>query len=113
MGFNSSGQGSLFPRGGSEWQVLRASAGYAGSSRGIGLLDMLDAETGDGRASGSLGLHVLEIMVGLTASANAGGERMELRSEPSVPALVPLTAASVWQSGAGPRMPDEPSAAKH
>ncbi|MGC5170222.1 Gfo/Idh/MocA family protein [Micromonospora sp. DT81.3] len=87
----------VFARNGSEWRTVPASAGYADSGRGIGLLDMLESANGDGRASGSIGLHVLEIMVGLTESANAGGQRVQVQSVPAVPPLVPLTSADRWR----------------
>lgn len=90
---NFAGDVQLHPRGGS-WETLEPSAGYADSGRGIGLLDLV---AGEGRASGAMALHVLEIMTALAASA-ASGVRESLRSTVERPALVPLTPAEAWRS---------------
>jgi len=77
-----------------EWQTLAPSAGYAESARGIGLLDFA---AGEGRASGAMALHALEIMTALAASA-ASGRRETLSTTVDRPSLVPLTPASTWRS---------------
>ncbi|HEX5859377.1 MAG TPA: Gfo/Idh/MocA family oxidoreductase [Microbacterium sp.] len=95
------GEVRLFPRGEADWHAVPQAAGYVDSSRGIGLLDFLEgAGGGSGRATGALGLHVLEIMVGLTESARSG-RWVEVQSTPEVPPLVPLTDAAEWRSWAG------------
>ena len=90
---NFAGDVQLHARGGS-WETLQPSAGYVDSGRGIGLLDLV---AGEGRASGAMALHVLEIMTALAASA-ASGVRESLRSTVERPALVPLTPAEAWRS---------------
>ena len=90
---NFAGDVQLHARGGS-WETLEPSAGYVDSGRGIGLLDLV---AGEGRASGAMALHVLEIMTALAASA-ASGVRESLRSTVERPALVPLTPAEAWRS---------------
>jgi predicted dehydrogenase len=79
---------------GGEWQTLEPSAGYVDAGRGVGLIDFV---AGDGRASGDMALHVLEIMTLLQASA-ASGMRETLTTTVSRPDLVPLTPASVWKA---------------
>lgn len=81
-------------RAGDGWQTLEPSAGYADSGRGIGLLDFV---AGEGRASGAMALHALEIMTALAASA-ASGRREALSTTVDRPSLVPLTPASTWRS---------------
>jgi len=94
------GDVQLHERGG-EWQTLEPWAGYVDAGRGIGLVDLAragaDDGTGDGRASGAMALHVLEIMTALATSADSG-IREPLRTTVARPALVPLTAASIWRS---------------
>lgn len=90
---NFAGDVQLHARGGS-WETLEPSAGYVDSGRGIGLLDLV---AGEGRASGAMALHVLEIMTALAASA-VSGVRESLRSTVERPALVPLTPAEAWRS---------------
>lgn len=91
----------LHPRGQAEWHPVPQAAGYVDASRGVGLLDFLEgAGGGSGRATGALGLHVLEIMAGLTESARTG-QWVDVRSVPDVPPLVPLTDAAQWRDGAG------------
>jgi predicted dehydrogenase len=82
----------LCPRGES-WRPVEPAAGYVDASRGAGLLDFLD---GAGRASGAMGLHVLEVMVQLEASARSG-MREPLSTRVDVPDVVPLTPASAWR----------------
>lgn len=77
----------LFPLGASEWETLEPSAGYVDGARGVGLLDFA---AGEGRASGEIGFHVLEVMEGVLRSA-AEGRRVEIGSAPERPTPVPLT----------------------
>ncbi|MFK4244800.1 Gfo/Idh/MocA family protein [Micromonospora chokoriensis] len=92
------GEVRLLALGSSEWRVLEPQAGYAESSRGIGLIDLVSA---DGqrppRAGGDLALHVLETMTTLLRSA-AEGRRIELTTTAERPAPVPLTPAEEWQA---------------
>lgn len=81
------GETRLFALGGSGWRPLEPSAGYAGAGRGIGLVDLV---TSEGRASGELGLHVLEVMTALLDSA-AQGRRIDLTTTVERPTPVPLT----------------------
>lgn len=76
-----------------EWTELPVSAGYEDGGRGVGLIDFL---SGEGRASGELALHVLEIM---TALAAPSGSRQAIRTTAAVPSLVPLTPRSAWKHG--------------
>lgn len=81
-----------------EWRHVEPLAGYAGSARGIGLLDMVGAVGAGGganRASGALAGHVLEVMTSLLTSADGAG-RVEIASRPDVPPLVPLTPRDAW-----------------
>lgn len=83
------------------WQVLPPSAGFAGSSRGIGLLEMIGAAGVDllaePRASGAIGLHVMEVMTGVLTAARTG-TRIAVRSRPSLGELVPFTTQARWRS---------------
>ena len=74
-----------------EWQEIEPRAGVAGAARGIGLLDLLRADDGVmPRASGAMGLHVLEIMTGLLSSAQSGS-RVTMATTVERPPLVPLS----------------------
>ncbi|MEV4495729.1 Gfo/Idh/MocA family oxidoreductase [Micromonospora arborensis] len=90
------GEVRLFALGATEWRVLEPRAGYAGSSRGVGLIDLVRA---DGqrppRAGGDVALHVLETMTTLLQSA-AEGRRIELTTVVDRPAPVPLTPVEDW-----------------
>lgn len=85
-------------RGDASWQTLESSAGYEGAGRGIGIIDFLRRDSGAGRASGALALHVLEIMSALLDSARTGS-RATLRTTVERPSVVPLTTFREW-SGA-------------
>ncbi|THG32912.1 Gfo/Idh/MocA family protein [Naasia lichenicola] len=87
----------LFRLGDDEWQVLPPSAGFEDGARGVGLLDFVAAAPGEERASGSVALHVLEVMTELLASAKTGTRR-PIGSRPERPTLVPLTPAAVWRA---------------
>jgi predicted dehydrogenase len=79
-----------------EPEELPMSAGYVDAGRGVGLLDFLRAAPGDGRASGAMGLHVLEIMQAILDSGRTG-KRVTVESTTAPPALVPLTPAAEWR----------------
>jgi predicted dehydrogenase len=91
------GEVRLFPLGGDEWRALEPMAGYVGAGRGIGLIDLV---TSDGRASGALALHVLEIMTALLDSA-AAGRRIDLTTTVERPTAVPLTRFEDWAGRPG------------
>ncbi|MCC3764227.1 Gfo/Idh/MocA family oxidoreductase [Glycomyces sp. TRM65418] len=81
---------------GGERVTLPPSAGYAGSSRGIGLVDMLLADQSRAaRANGDLALHVLDVMTGLIRSAGEG-RRLDVSTSVKRPTLVPLTPREAW-----------------
>jgi predicted dehydrogenase len=83
------GDVSIHPVGG-EWSVLPISAGYRDAGRGYGIADL--AATGDDqqiRASGDLGLHVLDVMLSLLQSAH-DGTAVEVSTTCQRPASVPL-----------------------
>ena len=55
----------------SEWAELPVSAGYRAASRGYGLADLALTEPGrEARASGSLALHVLDVMLSVLVAAD-------------------------------------------
>jgi predicted dehydrogenase len=70
------------------WHAVPPRAGYAGSGRGVGLVDFL--RPGGGRASAAMALHVLEIMTALLAAAEEG-RWVSLETSVEPPPLVPLT----------------------
>jgi predicted dehydrogenase len=78
-------------------EELPASAGFVDSSRGVGLLDLIRSEPGQERASGALGMHVLEVMLAILDSGRTG-ERGIITSTVERPPLVPLTTAEKWRS---------------
>lgn len=82
------GDVELHRLGAEDWETLPVSAGYAGAGRGIGLQDLAERET-DLRASGALGLHVLEVMNAVLESA-ADGTRRDITSTLERPEAVPL-----------------------
>ena len=87
---NFDGAVSVRRLGSDAWEDVAPLAGIAGAARGTGLLDMLRAPSGVApRASGDMGLHVLEVMTGLLESAGTGS-RVEIRTRPERPSLVPL-----------------------
>ncbi|EGX54692.1 dehydrogenase [Streptomyces zinciresistens K42] len=89
-----------FALGGGSWRTLPPSAGYAGASRGVGLLDFVAADGHRApRASGELALHVLETMTALLRSC-AEGRRIELTTSARPPAPVPLTPSGNWPRAA-------------
>ncbi len=90
---NFAGDVQLHARGGSAWETIEPSAGYVDSGRGVGLMDLV---AGEGRASGAMALHVLEIMTALAVSG-ASGVREQLTTTVERPSLVPLTPAEAWR----------------
>lgn len=86
------GEVRVHPSGG-EWTPVPAAAGYVGAGRGVGLIDFA---AGQGRASGALALHVLEVMTALARSAQSGA-RESIDSAPEVPTAVPLTHPEGWR----------------
>ncbi|MFK3980628.1 Gfo/Idh/MocA family protein [Micromonospora sp. NPDC050397] len=95
------GEVRLFPLGGSGWRTLPAGAGYAGASRGIGLIDLVRADhRRPARAGGEVALHVLDTMTALLRSA-AEERRVELSTVVERPVPVPLTRAEDWRAHPG------------
>jgi predicted dehydrogenase len=91
------GEVRLLELGAAQWRTLPPSAGYAGATRGVGLLDFVSADGQRApRASGELALHVLETMTALLRSS-AEGRRIELSTSVERPAPVPLTPAEKWR----------------
>jgi predicted dehydrogenase len=85
------GEVRLFPAAGSAWQTLPVSAGYTGTGRGIGLVDLVTSGADrPPRAGGEMALHVLDAMTALLRSA-AEGRRIELTTTTARPAPVPLS----------------------
>ena len=87
------GEVRLRAKGDQEWSTLEPNAGYERAERGIGVIDFL--RDGEGRASGAVALHVLEIMTALLQSAR-DGERITLRTTTDRPTLVPFTPYERW-----------------
>jgi len=95
------GEVELLTRGGTAWETVAPRAGFVDSSRGVGLLEMVGAAglggaPAEARASGAVGLHVMEVMTGLLESA-VSGRRTTITSAPARPALVPLTPSGTWR----------------
>jgi hypothetical protein len=98
------GDVELLGRGGTTWELVAPRAGFEGSSRGVGLLEMVGAAglgtaPAQARASGAVGLHVMEIMSGLLEAASSG-RRTSLSTAPARPDLVPLTPVEAWRAPA-------------
>ncbi|MBE3073545.1 MAG: gfo/Idh/MocA family oxidoreductase, partial [Actinobacteria bacterium] len=79
-------------------------SGFVDASRGLGLLEMvgaagLGAAPAEARASGAVGLHVMEIMSGLLEAASSG-HRTTITTSPVRPDLVPLTPVETWRAPA-------------
>jgi predicted dehydrogenase len=79
--------------GGQEWRTLPPSAGFVDAGRGIGVAEMARSiEVGrPHRASGELGLHVLEIMTAMEDSQPGDGPT-QLTTTVTPPSLVPYAA---------------------
>ncbi|KQW08174.1 oxidoreductase [Leifsonia sp. Root4] len=90
------GEVRFIETGGTEWRALDVAAGYQEGARGAGLLDFIEATPErPARASGTLALHVLEIMTALLQSAEQG-QRIALATTAERGPAVPLTARSEW-----------------
>lgn len=77
-----------------QWQPLQPAGGYVQAGRGYGLADLLwsgafDQDPGLGRAQGTLGLHVLEVMAGVLTAAETGAS-VTISSRADRPSAVPL-----------------------
>jgi predicted dehydrogenase len=91
----------LRSRGSAEWETVPPGFGYVDAGRGIGLLDFVGTPAGAvARASGAVGLHVLEIMTALLRSAEEG-RTITLTTTVERPPIVPLT-PPVGQNGTDP-----------
>ena len=78
--------------GGASWETLPVSAGYSSAGRGLGVAELMAArDTADVRTSGTLALHVLDVLESLLASAHAG-RATDIASKAERPAAVPLAA---------------------
>ena len=98
------GDVELLTRGGTSWDLVEPRAGFVDSSRGVGLLEMVGAAglgmaPEEARASGAVGLHVMEIMSGLLEAASSG-RRTVMTTSPDRPDLVPLTPVGTWRAPA-------------
>ncbi|GIJ24653.1 Gfo/Idh/MocA family protein [Micromonospora lutea] len=94
---NFDGEVRRFALGDTEWRVVEPRSGYAGGSRGLGLIDLVRADVQrPPRAGGEVALHILETMISLLRAATEG-RRIELTTTVDRPAPVPLTAAEDWQ----------------
>lgn len=98
------GDVELLVRGERTWDLVAPRAGFVDSSRGLGLLEMvgaagLGAAPAEARASGAVGLHVMEIMTGLLDAATSG-RRTAITTSPPRPELVPLTPVATWRAPA-------------
>jgi predicted dehydrogenase len=80
----------LFTRDAPEWTVLAPSAGYAGAGRGIGLLDLYEAQAGGRphRTGVDVALHVLDVMESVQRSA-ADGRSVTVRTTCERPERLP------------------------
>lgn len=74
-------------------EIVPPTAGYDRGKRGVGLLDFVE---GHGRASGEVALHVLEVMLGILASADSGA-KVAIESIVERPSLVPFTSEPTWR----------------
>ncbi|GAB3654427.1 Gfo/Idh/MocA family protein [Glycomyces tarimensis] len=92
------GDVTLRPLGRDQSVTLPVSAGYADAGRGIGLVDMLLADSDHpARANGALALHILEVMTAVLRSA-AVGRRLPVVTSGERPSIVPLTDRTIWNS---------------
>lgn len=76
--------------GGDGWEPLPVSAGYRTGGRGLGVAELMTAPSaGEARASGTLALHVLDVMESVLRSAAAGGGSIAVQAQAERPAAVP------------------------
>jgi predicted dehydrogenase len=80
----------LRKKGGAEWNEIPLTHGFEGNSRGIGVEDMAQAiiEGRKHRASGALGYHVLEAMIGFH-EASRDGKHYIMESTCEAPKMLP------------------------
>jgi predicted dehydrogenase len=80
----------LRKKGGAEWNELQLTHGFDNNSRGIGVADMAQAiiEGRKHRASGALGYHVLEAMIGFH-DASLEGRHYIMKSTCDAPEMLP------------------------
>jgi predicted dehydrogenase len=90
------GETRLWREADGESELLPVSAGYVDSGRGVGLLEFIRSAPAEGRASGAMGLHIVEIMHSILESGRTG-QRRAIESTVERPSLVPLTSASQWR----------------
>ena len=78
------------PTGRDEWQIANNTHGINEDSRGMGLIEMVDAiaHGRTPRCSGELAYHVLEVMTGILESPSRRGF-VTIDSRPSVPEILP------------------------
>jgi predicted dehydrogenase len=76
--------------GSSEWKEIPLTHGFQGNCRGIGAADMAQAilQGRKHRASGALGYHVLEAMIGIH-DASAEGKHYNMQSKCDMPDPLP------------------------
>jgi predicted dehydrogenase len=75
---------------GTDWDVLPVSAGYVGSSRGVGVHDLATTPPDEEpRAGGSIAFHALDVMESVLRSAS-GGCAVQVQSRCERPAAVLL-----------------------
>lgn len=80
------------PLDGAGWETLPISAGYSKGGRGIGVAELVTAtDDSDVRTSGTLALHVLDVMESLLRSAKEG-HSIDVTSLAARPMAVPLAA---------------------
>jgi predicted dehydrogenase len=85
------GQVRHFPLGGEGWSDLPVSAGYTTGGRGLGVAELMaSADPVACRTSGTLALHVLDVLESVLLSAEHGRAR-EIRCTVERPAAVPLS----------------------
>ena len=82
----------VFRRGEFTWQDVAITRGFTENSRGLGVADMALAirEQQPHRASGELGLHILEVMHGLLESS-LQQRHISIQSQPQRPDSLPAT----------------------
>jgi predicted dehydrogenase len=91
-----------------EWETLPVSAGYRDAARGYGIVDLAATPADQQiRASGDLGLHVLDVMLSLLQSAQDGGA-VDVGTSCERPPTVPLGEAPGGVRG-GPTDPARPT----
>jgi predicted dehydrogenase len=81
--------------GADDWETLPVAAGYRTGGRGLGVAELMTApaaasSTGGARASGTLALHVLDVMESVLRSAATGGGSVTVEAQAERPAAVPL-----------------------